>query len=295
MANELLVKQETDPTPAATAHGHIEARVKADVQARTLVAMHKPRDLDIVRQAMLKEAKRPGFAATAEFAIPRGGQTIRGPTIRFAEALARAMGNITVEVTVVKEDQESRICEASVTDLESNVCYRHSFVVRKVIERHKLPPGARNEDILGLRTNAQGETLYVLKASDQEVAMQTSAIASRVLRGLILRIAPADIVEEALQVARETRERADAADPDAAKKRLADAFQRVGVSVAQLKEYLGHGLDTCTPTEIEQLRGLYAALMDGHLTWQDVMRERTPQEDTSAIAQKVISTLKKGG
>ena len=41
---------------------------KAQIQARYIVAMQRPRDVDDFRVRMLKHAKRPGFAALAELA-----------------------------------------------------------------------------------------------------------------------------------------------------------------------------------------------------------------------------------
>jgi hypothetical protein len=43
--------------------------------------MARPRDLDLVRERMLRDAARPGFAEVAEYAIPRGGKTITGMMI----------------------------------------------------------------------------------------------------------------------------------------------------------------------------------------------------------------------
>lgn len=269
--------------------GHLEARVRSEIQARTALAVARPRDMDEVRERILRDARRPGLAAVVEYAIPRAGTTIRGPSIRFAESVARALGNVAVDVTIIHEDDAHRLCEVSVVDLESNVCYRQAFQLRKVMERRKLPANARQEDVVGTRVGADGQTLYLMRASEQDLAMQQAAQASRVIRGLILRVAPGDIVEEALQAARATREREDSVDPAAAKRRIADAFATIGVTVAELKRYLGHPLDQCSPAELDELRGIWAAIRDGQTTWPEVAAakaaEEVPQTPKSTVAE----------
>lgn len=265
-------------------YGHVEARVRAEVQARTALAVARPRDFDVARQRLLADCRRLGFAEVAEYAIPRAGTTIRGPSIRFAESLARALGNISIEVSILHEDDERRVCEVSATDLESNITYRHAFSVRKVIERRKLPPNARAEDVVGSRTGSDGQTIYLLRASEQDIAMQQAAQASRVIRGLILRLAPSDLVEEGLRVCRECLEARDREDPSATRKRLADAFLELGIHVEDLVSYLGHPLDRCTPDEIARLRGIYAALRDGATTWREVVESSSVQAVTATQA-----------
>ena len=61
------------------------AQAQALVQARFIMAIRNPRDLMQVRQRMLADAKRPGFAKVAIYSVPRGGKQITGASIRFAE------------------------------------------------------------------------------------------------------------------------------------------------------------------------------------------------------------------
>lgn len=265
--------------------GALEARIRAEVGARAALAIARPRDLDVARERLLRDCRRPAFAETAEYAVPRGGTTIRGASIRMAEAVARALGNLDIQVVLVSEDEERRVMEAVVCDLESNAVWRQAFSVRKAVERRKLPPGARAEDVIGQRVGADGQVLYLIRASEADLMMAQQAAASRVLRGLILRVCPGDILEEAILVARETRERGTAQDPAAARKRILDAFASIGVSASDLKAHLGHPLEQCSPQEIEALRGLYAAIRDGQTTWSEATRQPEAQEAPSTVVQ----------
>ncbi len=273
--------------------GALEARIRAEVGARAALAITRPRDLDVARERLLKDCRRPAFAETAEYAVPRAGTTIRGPSIRMAEAVARAMGNLDIQVVLVAEDDERRVLEAVVADLECNAVWRQAFSVRRVIERRKLPPGARAEDVIGQRVGADGQVLYLIRASEADLMMSQQAAASRVLRGLILRVCPGDILEEAIQVARETRERGTAADPAAARKRIADAFGALGVSVSDLKAYLGHPIEQCSPAEMDLLRGHYAAIKDGATTWAEVAAPAQPEDPTAKARETALRAAKK--
>lgn len=250
--------------------GVIEARIRSEYQVRTALALGRPRDMDEVRQRILRDCKRPGFAAVAEYSLPRGGKSIAGPSVRFADAALSALGNIASETNVVREDDQERCCEVVVSDLERNTTLRQAFMVSKVAERRNLPPNVRNEDILGTRMNAEGQTLYIVKIGENDILMKQNSAEARIRRNLILRLLPGDIKDEALDLCRETRQKADAADPDTARKRLIDSFAGIGVKVTDLKAFVGHDLDQCTPAEIDDLRKLFAGLRNGDTTWAEI-------------------------
>ena len=95
------------------------AQQKAVVEARYKMALARPRDLDSVRQNMLKDARRPSFASVAIYHKPVG-KGIEGPSIRFVEAAIRNMTNILTETSTISEDEERRVIRVAVSDLETN-------------------------------------------------------------------------------------------------------------------------------------------------------------------------------
>ena len=60
-----------------------------------------------VREKLLKECHRPSFADVARYRKPIG-KGVEGLSIRFAEAALRLMKNITIQQTVVSEDEFTR-------------------------------------------------------------------------------------------------------------------------------------------------------------------------------------------
>lgn len=252
---------------AATA---VAAQAKAAVEARFILALKRPRDLDAVRLAILKECKRPGFAAVARYRKPVG-EGIEGPSIRFAEAAIRCMGNITPEVATVYEDPEKRIMRVSVTDLEANVTYSGDVTIEKTVERSSLKDG---QIPIRMRTNSVGKKTYLVEATEDDLLNKQNALVSKQLRTLALRLVPGDILEEAMSAVIETLAAEDAADPNAARKKLVDAFDRFGVKPSALRDYLGHDLDGITPAELAELRAVAMTIRDGESTWKDALEHK---------------------
>lgn len=256
---------------AATA---IAAQAKAAVESRYIMALQRPRDWDSVRVRLLKDCKRSGFAEVAIYHKPIG-KGVEGPSIRFAEAALRAMTNILPEVSTIYDDAQKRIVRVSVTDLEANLTYSKDVVIQKTVERKKQPKDAT---ILGSRYNSQGEKVYIVEATDDDILNKENALISKAIRTNGLRLLPGDILDECMAEVQRVREAGVKADPDAARKKLVDAFAGIGVPPDQLKTYLGHDLATASPAELDQLRGLYAAIKDGEATWAQAMDAKAPAE-----------------
>lgn len=63
--------------------------------------------------------------------------------------------------------------------------------------------------------------------------------------------------------------------PDAEKKRIIDAFDDLGIRVADVKAYLGaEDLASLTPKDLLDLRAVYQAIKGGETNWREVMEQR---------------------
>lgn len=270
-ASQIARQAETASTAAA-------AQAQAAIQARYVMALQRPRDWDEVRVRILREVERPGFADSAWYALPRGGKTIEGLSVRFAEAAARAMTNVLMDAAAIYEDADQRIVRVVVSDLETNLTYAKDVPVSKFIERKKL---ARGQDPVSARTNSSGETTYLVRATEDDMLAKEGALVSKAFRVGILRVLPGDLQDAARDRIRAILAGAAAKDPDALRRKIADAFSDMGVSPAELKKYLGHELAACSPAELTDLRGLHAALKSGEATWAEVLEARlgTPADE----------------
>lgn len=280
---EIEIRRETQGTALA-------ARAQAEVQARYIVAMQRPRDLDEVRIRLLAHCKRIGFAEKAEYAKPVGGSKVTGPSIRFVETALQEYGNVEPDSYTTYDDEDRRIIRVTMTDLERNITYHEDAVVAKVIER--VSP-KRGDVVLGQRENSRGGTTYRIKAQDGDAELENKFAAdiSKKTRKLGLRILPIDLVEEGLAVCRETL-RAGDSDPAATRKKVTDAFAEVGVMPKDLEKYLGHPLASSSPAELQDLRAVFRAVKDGESTWAELLElaisernEEQPAENADVKAK----------
>lgn len=253
-------------------------RAKADVLARFQVAMMRPRDLMVARETLLKHCKRLGFAEVARYAKPVGMGKVTGPSVRFAEACLQAFGNMSVDQPVIFDDAERRIVRVMATDLETNATTSADVTVTKTVERKKLKAG---QTPIATRENSYGDLVYIVEATDDEITVKANAMVAKARRNCILQLVPGDIIEECMRAVVRTQEEGDAKDPEAAKKRMADAFFEQGVSVGDLKGYLGHDIGSCSPTELADLRAVYTSIRDGETTWRETMSKRDSGELTA--------------
>lgn len=259
-----------------TASSALAAQVVANVQARYALAKKMPRDLDEVRVRLLKECKRPSFAKTAIYHKPIG-KGVEGPSIRFAEAALRCMTNCMPETIVVFDDDDKRILKVTVTDLEANLSYSEEITIAKRVERHD----SKGRDVVTQRLNSYGTTVYIIKATDDEILDKQNALVSKALRTIALRLLPGDIKEEAVDLCYSTMENEAAQDPDATRKNMVSAFAAIGVNPAKLIAYLRHPIKQTTPAEMVKLREIHTAIKDGEATWSEVMGLGEDQASTT--------------
>jgi hypothetical protein len=233
-----------------TSSSAIAAREKASVEARFIMAMNRPRDFETSRRRLMDACRRPGFAEVARYSKPVGRERITGLSIRFAEEARVLWGNMDVTVLLVFDDE----------------------MVEKFVERRQTRDGM---EIIGSRTNTSGQTVYKIRATEDDLAVKAGAQISKQRRNCILALLPADVKEECENQCIATLAKADAEDPGAARKKLLDAFWNFGVTPAQIVELLGHPVEQMNPSELTLFRSYYTALKDGEATWAAIVEAHT--------------------
>lgn len=256
----------------------LAAEARALVEARFIVAMRQPRTWDEVRQDLLNECKRPSFANNKSTYYNKPvGDGAAGLGIRFAEAAARIMRNLGVDVKQIYEDGEKEIHRVTATDFETNVPLSWEINVTKTVERYRpLDDGT----FISCRKNSKGKMTYTVPATEDDMLNKRAAHISKAFRTQVLRLVPGDIKDECITMILKVREDTAAKDPGAARKAIADGFAEINVKVGDLTKYIGHGLDQCSPAELARLRGMYDAIREGESTWQDFVdaKEQADEE-----------------
>ena len=264
------------------------AKARAEIEARYVMALRKPRNMDQVRTDLMKECRRPNFAAVAIYHKPVG-EGVDGFSIRFAEAAIRCFGNCAMEVSQNYDDENLRIMRVSATDLESNIIWPMEVTIEKTVERKFLRKGQRS---LGSRMNSKDELVHTVEATEDDMLSKQGALVSKALRTCILRIIPGHLQYEAWDTCVAILKDKAAANPDLERNRVCDAFADQGIQPVNLEEWLGHTLSVATPVEIEHLRRLYVGIRDGEVTWADALAHRAEQLASKAPPKTAFDVAK---
>jgi hypothetical protein len=270
-----------------TAQGDLSAQAAA-AEARTeiesrIIAAHKwPRDVDLFRRRLLNACRRPGFAATALYHKPVGRkkneagvyeqQFATNFSIRFIEEAIKEYGNMFIVSRITYDDERKiRVLVVSL-DCERNSGYATDALIEKTVERR--PENARKRVPIRIRENSYGDVVHIVEATPDEVKLMLASERSKLIRTNGQRLLPADILEECRAQIDATVADEHAKDPDAAKKKVIDRFNNIGINPAQLKEYMERPLDALTVKDIAELTALHTGLKDGDFTWADVMKAK---------------------
>ncbi len=270
-----VARQDFGGQSLATTSGATEALVakaRASVEACVIAAKRWPRNMLDSRQRILEDCRRPDFAKVAMYARPvGGGAKAEGLSIRFAEAALRAMGNMSSTSETIYDDAAVRIVRVQVVDYETNAQWSKDLSIPKTVERKQLKRGQRP---LAERVNSGGERVFIVEASDDDLATKEAALISKASRTCILRLIPGDIQDEAKRMIREVASKADAKDPLGARNRMLDSFSMIGVKPSQIEAWLGHEIDTISPDEGAELRELHAAIKERETSWSEALAQR---------------------
>ncbi len=103
-----------------------------------------------MREAIEIATATKEIAETCIYAIPRGGKTIAGPSVRLAEIMASAYGNLHVGARVFDADETHVTAQGVAWDLEKNLKYSVE-VKRRITDKN----GNRfNDDMITVTGNA---------------------------------------------------------------------------------------------------------------------------------------------
>lgn len=284
---EIEMRHETAATAAA-------AHEVAMVRARFMLALERPRVWDTIEKKLLAYCAKPRCAEEARYVKPVGKRKnektgkweqayVRGLSVRFAEEAVREMGNLDIDTTVKVESPTHRILRVSVLDLETNNLYPTDVPVERTVERKQLRKG---QSAIRQRTNSFGDTVYIVEATDDEVLMKSSALASKAIRTNVLRMLPGHIADACEDAIEKTLAEEFKKNLTPTLEKLITRFAAHGVAEAQLDAYLGHPIRATTShEEVAKLIEIGVSLKEGAATWEDYMNEREGGEASAPESQ----------
>ena len=256
MAEEIIVQEQTAPNMPAMNSGVIAqmdkinqgtvaieaSRAIAEAQGKLVIAKRFPRDEVTAYAKAMEACQRPTMAEKAFYSYPRAGQTVEGPTIRFAEELARCWGNIDYGIKELSQDDGKSEMQAYAWDLETNAQSVQNFT-----NPHKR------------EVNKKMQVL----TSQRDIYENNANMATRRLRSRILAILPAWFVEDAIVECKRTLAgQNDVPLIDRVKKMIVQ-FAKFGVSQEQIEKRLKRKVETMTAEDFTEYVGIFNAIKGG--------------------------------
>ena len=221
----------------------IEAsRAVAEAQGKLVIAKKFPRDEVAAYAKAIQACQRKAMAKQAFYAYPRGDKTVEGPTIRFAEELARCWGNIDYGIKELSQDDGKSELQAYAWDLETNAQSVQNFT-----NPHQREAGKK----------------MVSLTSQRDIYENNANMATRRMRARILAILPAWYVEGCVAECKKTLA-GDNEEPliDRVKKMVVQ-FAKLGVTQEQIEKRLKRKVDTMTADDFVEHIGIYNAIKGG--------------------------------
>lgn len=239
------------------------SRAIAEVQGRLVIAKRFPRDEVQAYNRVAQACQRKGIAEKAFYSYNRGGSTVNGPTIRFAEELARCWGNIDYGIRELSQDNGKSEMQAYAWDLETNAQSVQNFTnphIREVGGKAKVLTSQRD--------------IYEINAN----------MGARRLRSRILAILPNDLVDMAIAECRKTLAGNNDEPLIDRVKKMVVAFGKIGVTQEQIETRLKRKVDTMTVDDFTDYIGIYNAIKNGEskiAEWFEA--EKTATDLTNAL------------
>jgi len=218
------------------------SRAIAEAQGKLVIAKRFPRDEVASYNKAIEACQRRSMAEKAFYSYPRSGQTVEGPTIRFAEELARCWGNVDYGIKELSQDDGKSEMQAYAWDLETNAQSVQNFT-----NPHKREV---NKKIVAL-------------TSLRDIYENNANMAARRLRSRILAILPAWFVDGCIEECKKTLAGKSEEPLIDRVKKMVVAFTRFGITQEQIENRLKKKVSEMNSDDFVEYIGIYNAIKGG--------------------------------
>ncbi len=218
-----------------------KTRALQEVQAAIFMARQFPRDEFRAQKKIMDAAKRLSLAEKAIYCYPRGGQQIKGPSIRTAETIAKYWGNLSYGIKELSQSQTEHSSEmmAFCWDMESNVRVERIFKVPHIRDTKQ-----------GVKLLTDARDIYEKTAND----------GARRLRAAILEVLPADVVEDFIKACEKTIEGSSDVPLKDRLAKMLTKFEELGVTKEMIEQRIGTKIDNFIPKNLVDLGSIYNSI-----------------------------------
>ncbi len=240
-----------------------QSRAIAEAQGKLVIAKRFPRDEVSAYAKAMEACQRPTMAEKAFYSFPRGNQTVEGPTIRFAEELARCWGNIDYGIKELSQDDGKSEMQAYAWDLETNAQSVQNFT-----SLHQREVGKKMQKLTSLR----------------DIYENNANMATRRLRSRILAILPSWFVEDCIAECKKTIAGQNEIPLVDRVKKMVVQFAKLGVTQERIETRLKKKIDTMNADDFIEYIGIYNAIKQGESKIADWFEaEKVASELTDAL------------
>lgn len=233
------------------------SRAIAEAQGKLVIAKRFPRNEIDAFAKVMTACQRKSLAEKAFYSYPRGGETVQGPTIRFAEELARCWGNLDYGIKELSQGNGNSEMQAYCWDLETNTMSIQNFT-----NPHRKEVGKTIKELTSLR----------------DIYENNANMAARRLRARILAVLPSDLVDEAIKECRKTLTGNNETPLIDRVKSMTVAFGKIGVTQEMIEGRLKRKIETMTAEDFADYIGIFNSLKENNSKisdWFEYEKEAT--------------------
>lgn len=245
----------------------LQAINRAEVDIQIATAKQYPRDINaslnkIATYAMMdKETAEDCFYVLRRQDANGNSSVIEGLSVRMAEIIAGAWGNLRVQTRIIGNDGRMITAQAICHDLETN------FAVSKEVKRRI--------------TTKSGKTY----SEDMQVVTGNAA-ASIAFRNAVLAVIPKAITKRVINEIKQVA-LGQAIDVETARKNCLANFAKAGVNESMICQYLGiKSIAEIDKERLFELRATWNAIREGTTTVQETFIQPAIEAKAQAAAEK---------
>lgn len=242
---------------------------KAEIDMQISTAKAFPRSIKtFLEKAESIATVSEEVAASCNYALPRGGKTLEGPTVRLAEIVCSTYGNIRSGARVIANDGKTVTAQGVCHDLETNNC------VTVEVKR-------RITDKLGRTFNEDMQTVT------------GNAACAIAFRNAVFKVIPSALVAEVYEKTKEVARGTAETLPERRDKAI-KYFKDLGVTEKQILEVLElRKIEDIDLDKLSILRGMVTLIKNGESTVKELFEAEAYKEEAKAAASDKTSELKK--
>lgn len=239
------------------------SRAIAEAQGKLIIAKRFPRDEVQAYAKAIQACQRPQMANSAFYSFPRGkGNNVSGPSIRFAEELARCWGNIDYGIKELSRDSGKSEMQAYAWDMETNTISLQNFT-----NPHRREVSGKMMDL----------------SSDRDIYELNANMAARRLRARILAVLPNWLVDDCIAECKKTiAGQNDVPLIDRVRKMLSQ-FEKFNITKEMIEKRIGHTIETTSQEEFVDLVGIFNSLKDKQTTVADWFEQPKQKPELNSL------------